>query len=83
MSKERTAAEDVELSPSSSTSSSSSDSEFDTIVRSLEDEELKLLGDCDDPSDHKQAGREEEVVRGKLQQRRRVKVQRPRKRQKL
>ena len=70
---------DVEL----SASSSSSDAEFDSIVRSLEDEELKLLGDCDDSSDHKQAGREEEVVCGKLQQRRRVKVQRPRKRQKL
>ena len=83
MSKGRTAAGDVELSPSSSSSSSSSDSEFDSIVRSLEDEELKLLGDCDDSSDHKQAGREEEVVHGKLQQRRRVKVQQPRKRQKL
>ena len=84
VSKERTAAGDVELSPSSSSSSSSSsDSEFDSIVRSLEDEELKLLGDCDDSSDHKQARREEEVVCGKLQQRRRVKVQQPRKRQKL
>ena len=70
------------MSPCSS-SSSSSDSEFDSIVKSLEDEELKLLGDCDDSSDHKQAEREKEVVRGKLQQRRRVKVQRPRKRQKL
>ena len=70
MSKERTAAEDVELSPSSS-----SDAEFDSIVRSLEEEELKLLGDCDDSSDHKQAGK------GKLQQKRRV--QQRRKRQKL
>ena len=83
VSKGRTAAEDVELSPSSSSSSSSSDAEFDSIVKSLEDEELKLLGDCDDASDHKQTGREEEVVHGKLQQKRRVKVQRPRKRQKL
>lgn len=85
VSKGRTAAEDVELSPSStsnssSSSSSRSDSEFDSIVRSLEDEELKLLGDCDDPSDHKQTGREE-IVHGKLQQKRRV--QRQRKRQKL
>ena len=84
ISKGRTGAEDVELSPSTSTSSSSSsDSEFDSIVKSLEDEELKLLGDCNNSSDHKQTGREEEVVHGKLQQRRRVKVQRPRKRQKL
>ena len=74
ISKGRTAAEDVELSPSTS-SSSSSDSEFDSIVKSLEDEELKLLGDCDDSSDHKEAGR------GKLQQKRRV--QQRRKRQKL
>ena len=84
MSKGRTAAEDVELSPSTSSSSSSaSDSEFDSIVKSLEDEELKLLGDCNNSSDHKQTGREEEIVHGKLQQKRRVKVQRPRKRQKL
>ena len=80
VSKGRTAAEDVELSPSSS-SSSSSDAEFDSIVKSLEDEELKLLGDCDDSSDHKQAGKKEEVVHGKLQQKRRV--QQRRKRQKL
>ena len=66
---------DVEL----SASSSSSDGEFDSIVKSLEEEDLKLLGDCDDSSDHEQAGREE-TVHGGLQQK---KVQQRRKRRKL
>ena len=70
---------DVEL----SASSSSSDAEFDSIVRSLEDEDLKLLGDCDDSSDHEQTGREEETVHGGLQQKEREKVQRQRKPKKL
>ena len=75
-SKGRTTA-DVEL----SASSSSSDGEFDSIVKSLEEEDLKLLGDCDDSSDHEQAGREEKT--GGLQQKGREKVQRQRKRRKL
>ena len=70
---------DVDL----SASSSSSDGEFDSIVKSLEEEDLKLLGDSDDSSDHEQAGREEETSHGGLQQKGREKVQRQRKRQKL
>ena len=68
-SKRRTAG-DVEL----SASSSSSDSEFDSIVKSLEEEDLKLLGDF---SHHEQAGRKEDTLHGGLQQK---KVQRQRKR---
>ena len=67
---------DVDL----SASSSSSDGEFDSIVKSLEEEDLKLLGDSDDSSDHEQAGREEETSHGGLQQKGREKVQRQRKR---
>ena len=70
---------DVDL----SASSSSSDGEFDSIVKSLEEEELKLLGDSDDSADHEQAGREEETSHGGLQQKGREKVQRQRKRRKL
>ena len=70
---------DVDL----SASSSSSDGEFDSIVKSLEEEDLKLLGDSDDSSDHEQAGREEETSHGGLQQKGREKVQRQRKRRKL
>ena len=62
-----------------SASSSSSDSEFDNIVKSLEEDDLKLLGDCDDSSDPEQAGREE-TVHGELQEK---KVQQWRKRRKL
>ena len=46
---------DVEL----SASSSSSDGEFDSIVKSLEEEDLKLLGESDDSADHEKAGRED------------------------
>ena len=67
---------DVDL----SASSSSSDGEFDSIVKSLEEEDLKLLGDS---SDHEQAGREEETVHGGVQQKGGEKVQRQRKRRKL
>ena len=67
---------DVDL----SASSSSSDGEFDSIVKSLEEEDLKLLGDSDDSADHEQAGREEETSHGGLQQKGREKVQRQRKR---
>ena len=66
-----------------SASSSSSDGEFDSIVKSLEEEDLKLLGDSDDSADHEQAGREEETSHGGLQQKGREKVQRQRKRRKL
>ena len=55
---------DVDL----STSSSSSDGEFDSIVKSLEEEDLKLLGDSDDSANHEQAGREEKTSHGGLQQ---------------
>ena len=61
---------DVDL----SASSSSSDGEFDSIVKSLEEEDLKLLGDCDDSADHEQAGREEKTSHGGLQQKGREKV---------
>ena len=77
-SKGRTAG-DVDL----SASSSSSDGEFDSIVKSLEEEDLKLLGDSDDSADHEQAGREEKTSHGGLQQKGREKMQRKRKRQKL
>ena len=70
---------DVDL----SASSSSSDGEFDSIVKSLEEEDLKLLGDSDDSADHEQAGREEKTSHGGLQQKGREKVQRQRKRRKL
>ena len=70
---------DVDLSPSSS----SSDGEFDSIVKSLEEEDLKLLADSDDSADHEQPGREEETSHGGLQQKGREKVQRQRKRRKL
>ena len=70
---------DVEL----SASSSSSDGEFDSIVKSLEEEDLKLLGDSDDSTNHEQAGREEKTLHGGLQQKGREKVQRQRKRRKL
>ena len=73
---------DVDL----SASSSSSDGEFDSIVKSLEEEDLKLLGDSDDsadPADHQQAGREEKTSHGGLQQKGREQVQRQRKRRKL
>ena len=73
------ATRDVDL----SASSSSSDGEFDSIVKSLEEEDLKLLGDSDDSSDHEQAGREEKTSHGGLQQKGREKVQRQRKRRKL
>ena len=70
---------DVDL----SASSSSSHGEFDSIVKSLEEEDLKLLGDSDDSADHEQAGREEKTSHGGLQQKGREKVQWQRKRQKL
>ena len=66
-----------------SASSSSSDGEFDSIVKSLEEEDLKLLGDSDDSADHEQAGREEKTSHGELQQKGREKVQWQRKRRKL
>ena len=72
------ATRDVDL----SASSSSSDGEFDSIVKSLEEEDLKLLGDSDDSADHEQAGREEKTSHGGLQQNGREKVQRQRKRRK-
>ena len=70
---------DVDL----SARSSSSDGEFDSIVKSLEEEDLKLLGDSDDSADHEQAGREEKTSHGGLQQKGTEKVQRQRKRRKL
>ena len=70
---------DVDL----SASSSSSDGEFDSIVKSLEEEDLKLLGDSDDSADHEEAGREEKTSHGGLQQKGREKVQGQRKRRKL
>ena len=63
------ATRDVDL----SASSSSSDGEFDSIVKSLEEEDLKLLGDSDDSADHEQAGREEKTSHGGLQQKGREK----------
>ena len=42
-----------------SASSSSSDGEFDCIVKSLEEEDLILLGDSDDSADHEQPGSED------------------------
>ena len=67
---------DVDL----SASSSSNDGEFDSIVKSLEEEDLKLLGDSDDSADREQAGREDFTWRATTKGK---KVQRQRKRRKL
>ena len=67
-----------------SASSSSSESEFDSIVKSLEGEELELLGDCtevDPPVQEKDRVEEETVCgKGKVLQ---GKLQRGRKRRKI
>ena len=65
-----------------SASSSSSESEFDSIVKSLEGKELELLGDCAevDPPVQEKGRAEEETVCGKFLQ---GKLQRGRKRRKV